>query len=334
MSPNIGLLATTTTLHLCCNSLTEIPLEIGYLRNLTHLHISNNKLTTLPDTLGYLTKLVELHASDNRITTLPSSIASLKKLTVLDLKRNEISALPSEMGELKSLVTLELADNPINQLPAEITRLKFLRKIGLDNCPLDLDVLEDHADELATPPTLRELAARVIVRQQLPILEITHDHLKHYLASAQSCTSCAGPYFESTIIRRRVVTRNEVQIPLEYKLCTRHWESDHGRVAAMFCPPPETAPTPPTSLPSSPFSSPPGSPLLERRRKSSMRAGSLSSSTLPLSSLAKTPILPSLPPEASAVEARGLKTTLLLKRGALRSSRSLSFISLPAGRSQ
>ncbi|KAJ3168364.1 hypothetical protein HDU87_001201 [Geranomyces variabilis] len=322
ISPNIGLLSTTTTLHLCCNSITVIPPEIGHLKNLTSLHVSSNKLTSLPDTIGYLTRLVELQAADNLLTSLPASIGSLRKLTTLDLKKNQITVLPPELGQLKSLATLDVSNNPISHVPAELNRLKFLRKITLENCPLATEFV---VQTTFSPPSLKELAARVIVRQQLPILEVTHSELKTYLASARQCTFCAGPYFEAVYVRGRVVERNEIGVPIEYRLCSPHWNTDEERLAALFCPLPDTAPSPtPSSLPSSARSSPPGSPLSTRRGKKSSATRLASSATLPLSSLAKNPSLPSLP----AAVTKGLKTSLLRRNG-LRASRSLSFISLP-----
>ncbi|KAJ3162338.1 hypothetical protein HDU86_004818 [Geranomyces michiganensis] len=321
ISPNIGLLSTTTTLHLCCNSITVIPPEIGHLKNLTSLHVSSNKLTSLPDTIGYLTRLVELQAADNLLTSLPTSIGSLRKLTTLDIKKNQIKVLPPELGQIKSLVTLDVSNNPISHVPAELNRLKFLRKITLAECPLATEFV---VQSTFSPPSLKELAARVIVRQQLPILEVTHSELKTYLASARQCTFCAGPYFEAVYVRGRIVERNEVGVPIEYRLCSPHWNTDEERLAALFCPLPDTAPSPtPSSLPSSARSSPPGSPLSTRRKKSSTTRLA-SSATLPLSSLAKNPSLPSLP----AAVTKGLKTSLLRRNG-LRASRSLSFISLP-----
>ncbi|KAJ3149380.1 hypothetical protein HDU89_003742 [Geranomyces variabilis] len=323
ISPNIGLLSTTTTLHLCCNSITVIPPEIGHLKNLTSLHVSSNKLTSLPDTIGYLTRLVELQAADNLLTSLPASIGSLRKLTTLDLKKNQITVLPPELGQLKSLATLDVSNNPISYVPAELNRLKFLRKITLENCPLATEFV---VQTTFSPPSLKELAARVIVRQQLPILEVTHSELKTYLASARQCTFCAGPYFEAVYVRGRIVERNEVGVPIEYRLCSPHWNNDEERLAALFCPLPDTAPSPtPSSLPSSARSSPPGSPLsTSRRGKKSSATRLASSATLPLSSLAKNPSLPSLPLAVT----KGLKTSLLRRNG-LRASRSLSFISLP-----
>ncbi|KAJ3020109.1 hypothetical protein HKX48_001302 [Thoreauomyces humboldtii] len=330
ISPNVGLLATTTTLHLCCNNLTEIPPEIGHLKNLTNLHVSSNKLTFLPDTIGYLTRLVELQASNNLLTSLPTSIASLRKLTNLDLKKNRIQELPPQLGQLKSLVTLDVSENPIQRIPAELNRLKFLRKITLDDCPL---ITEFPVEETFSPPSLKELAGRVIVRQQLPILEITHSEIKTYLASAKQCTFCSGPYFEKVHVRGRIVERGDASVPLEYRLCSPHWNTDQERLAAMFCPLPDTAPSPAaalhpsSSLSASPASSPPGSPAPGgRRKRTSMTRSTSSSATLPLSSLAKNPSLPSLP--AAAIKS-GKQS--LLRRNGLRASRSLSFISLSAG---
>ncbi|KND03614.1 uncharacterized protein SPPG_01090 [Spizellomyces punctatus DAOM BR117] len=318
LSPNIGLLSTTTTLHLCCNDLTEIPPEIGHMKNLVHLSVASNRLTSLPDTIGFLTKLIELKASDNLLETIPSSIGSLKKLASLHLENNCITSLPPELGQVKTLTTLELSKNPLTVIPAELNRLKFLRTLALKECPLRTKF---EVEKVNSPPTLKELAARVIVRQQLPILEVTHDELKAYLASAHKCTFCGGPYFESVCLRGRIVERNDVKVPLEYRLCCPHWNSDEERLSLLFCPLPETAPSPIPSAPGSPLPSPPGSPASVRRRKPTMtRSGSC---TLPLSSLTKNPSLPSLP---TVVESRGLKSALL-RRSGLRNSRSLSFTS-------
>ncbi|KAJ3277499.1 Leucine-rich repeat-containing protein 63 [Borealophlyctis nickersoniae] len=322
LSANIGLLFNTTTLQLCCNDLAEIPAEIGYMKNLTSLVVSRNKLTTLPDTIGYLTKLVELKASHNQISFLPSSIGTLRKLTTLSLEQNQLTSLPPELGQVKSLVSLDVSDNPIPMIPSEVGRLKFLRRLRVENCPL---LTEFVVEPTNSPPSLKELAARVIVRQQLPILEITQEDVKSYLASAHACSFCGGPYFDHYTSRGKMVERTSEgpKVPMEYRLCVPHWNTDDERVALMFCPLPGTAPSPIPSPIASPAPSPPGSPGLGgRRRKTSMPAGGNGAVTLPLSALSKSPSLPSLP-QAAAVEGRGLKKRLLEK--GMRPSRSLTF---------
>ncbi|KAI9095225.1 hypothetical protein DFS34DRAFT_627120 [Phlyctochytrium arcticum] len=211
------------------------------MKNLTNLSIASNRLTSLPDTIGFLTKLVELKASDNLLDTIPASISKLQKLTTLYLDSNRITYLPSEIGQVKLLATLDLSKNPLQVVPAELNRLKFLRTLTLKRCPLKRDFA---VDPTRSPPTLKELAARVIVRQQLPILEITQDEVKSYLASAHTCTFCGGPYFEEVTIRGRIVERGDHRVPLEYRLCAPHWSTDNERLALLFCPLPNSAPSP------------------------------------------------------------------------------------------
>lgn len=310
-SPTRSLLTQPPTHHYsCCNGLTEIPPEIGYMKNLTVLSISQNRLTELPDTIGYLTKLIELKASENLLESLPSSIGSLSKLVTLSVEKNRIAHLPPQLGQVKTLNTLDVSFNPLTVIPAEINRLKFLRRFNLEGCPL---IKEFSYPETNSPPSLKELAARVIVRQQLPILEVTQDDLKTYLASAEQCTFCGGPFFESCALRGRMVDRNEVRVPLEYRLCVPHWTTDEERLSLLFCPLPETAPSPIPSAPSSPVSSPSNSPISVRRRKPSMTR-SASASTLPLSALAKNPSLPSLP---TITASRGFRTKILKRTGSL-----------------
>ncbi|KAJ3092752.1 Leucine-rich repeat-containing protein 63 [Quaeritorhiza haematococci] len=350
VSPNIGLLYATTTLQLCCNELTSIPPEIGHMKNLTTLSVAKNRLTSLPDTIGYLTKLVELKASENQLKTIPATIGTLKKLTTLSLEHNQITELPQEIGSLKTLISLDLSHNPITVLPAELGRLKFLRKLRLEECSL---ISEFEVETTYTPPSLKELAARVIVRQQLPILKDTQDDLKAYLASAHACSFCGGPYFSSFTRRNKMMEKNDAKVPLEYRLCIPHWNTEQERVSLLFCPLPETAPSPIPSTTTSPVSSPPGSPASIRgKRKTSLSMSSLlgggngdkstgtssgvgssaaagnatssyigsssASSTLPLSALTKSPSLPSLP---MGTDPGGLKKALFKKSG-LRMSRS------------
>ncbi|KAI8922756.1 hypothetical protein BC831DRAFT_376472, partial [Entophlyctis helioformis] len=220
------------------NQLTEIPAEIGYLKNLTSLSVGNNRLTSLPDTIGLLTKLVELKANDNLLTSIPVTIAALTKLTTLSLEQNQISSLPPEIVALKSLVSIDVSHNPLDYLPAEIGRLKELRRIGCTDCPM----VAIPSSGPPVLPSLKELAARTIVRLQLPILSITQPEIKDYLASAHQCSFCGGPYFETYTTHVRIVDRSGVALPLQYRLCVKHWANDQERIASLFGPRPRTAP--------------------------------------------------------------------------------------------
>ncbi|KAJ3218949.1 hypothetical protein HDU67_003313 [Dinochytrium kinnereticum] len=267
VSPNLGLLFMTTTLEL----LTAIPAEIGYMKSLKILSVARNRLTYLPETLGHLTKLTELRASENLLTSLPTSIGELTKLTSLHLDSNHLTSLPSEIGGNRSLITLDVSENPIKTLPAEVGRLKFLRRLRVEGCR---DLVESFTHDLVhSPPTLRELSARVIVRHQVPILQCTQEEVKRYLASAHACSFCAGPYFESFVVRGRIVEKQDLRLPYEYRLCVPHWNTDPQRLAALFGTRPDTSPSPSpmASTTATPHASPPSSPSLSSSHRSATR---------------------------------------------------------------
>ncbi|KAF9972693.1 hypothetical protein BGZ65_009667, partial [Modicella reniformis] len=231
LSSNIRFLASATCVQICCNELSKIPAEIGYLRNLTLLDLSKNNLTSLPETIIHLTKLVNLKLSSNQLESIPAAIGGLTKLAVLSLDHNQLKAIPPQIGLIKDLVSLDLSDNPIKVLPAELGKLQFLRRLTLDRCPL----VEDFKHSpLHSPPTLLELAARVLVRHDVTVPPTLPPHLKDYLKGAGTCTFCDGPYFESWVTRGKMVEKNEMLIPLEYTLCVPHWNTEMERVKLMF----------------------------------------------------------------------------------------------------
>ncbi|KAF9576623.1 hypothetical protein EC968_006970 [Mortierella alpina] len=239
LSSNIRLLSSATCVQICCNELSRIPAEIGFLRNLTLLDLSKNSLTCLPDTIKYLTKLVDLKLSFNQLETIPAGIGGLTKLAALSLDNNRLESIPPQIGQIKGLVNLDLSDNPITVLPAEVGKLQFLRRLKLDRCPL---VEEFVHSPLHSPPTLLELAARVIVRHDVSVPAKISPHLKSYLKSARKCTFCEGPYFEASVKRGKMIEKNDVFIPLEYTLCQPHWNTELERVKLLFCQRPITAP--------------------------------------------------------------------------------------------
>ncbi|KAG0366386.1 hypothetical protein BC939DRAFT_447726 [Gamsiella multidivaricata] len=223
----------------CCNELSKIPMEIGYLHNLVLLDLSKNSLTSLPETIMYLTKLVDLKLSFNQLESIPAGIGGLTKLAALSLDNNRLESIPSQIGLIKGLINLDLSDNPITVLPAEVGKLQFLRRLKLDRCPL---VESFSHSPLHSPPTLLELAARVIVRHDVPVPPMTLPHLKTYLKSANTCTFCDGPYFDASVKRGKMIEKNDMFIPLEYTLCQPHWNTELERIKLLFCKRPITSP--------------------------------------------------------------------------------------------
>ncbi|KAI7816318.1 hypothetical protein BC939DRAFT_388501, partial [Gamsiella multidivaricata] len=221
------------------NDLCSIPTEIGRLWNLTLLDLSKNSLTSLPDSIQQLTRLVDLKLSFNFLESLPTNIGKLTKMKSLYLNSNRLSRIPAEIGNIKGLVHLDLRDNPISVLPADISQLQYLTQLRLDRCPLLLEFVHS---PLHSPPTLLELAARVVVRHNMGVPRVVPFHLRAHLRTAQRCSFCHGPYFESSFKRGRMIEKNDRLIPLEYTLCTPHWNTNTERVRLLFGPRPITAP--------------------------------------------------------------------------------------------
>ncbi|KAF9104060.1 hypothetical protein BGX27_010257 [Mortierella sp. AM989] len=290
LSSNIRLLTSATCLQICCNDLCNIPVEIGFLRNLTLLDLSKNNLKSLPDSIQFLSKLVDLKLSFNYIESLPSVVGGLTKLTSLCLDNNRITRIPSQIGQLRNLATLDLDDNPISVLPAEIGQLHFLRRLKLERCPL---VSEFTHSLLHSPPTLLDLAARVIVRHGMEVPAMLPSHLKMYLKAAQQCSFCAGPYFESSFKRGKLVEKNDNTIPFEYILCMPHWNTDMERIKLLFGPRPITAPSP---LPSKITST---ATLSTNSSRNGSRRHTESQSSSTLASLSNNPVSASSPVSAT-----------------------------------
>ncbi|RKP03950.1 hypothetical protein CXG81DRAFT_8816, partial [Caulochytrium protostelioides] len=242
VSPSIALLSHTISLQLCCNTLTSIPDTIGHMRNLHSLSLARNQLTALPDTIGFLTQLRELRLNGNQLTRLPDTVGRLKKLTLLLLQDNQLTELPQSIGEMAALAVINVARNPLPVLPAQIGRLKQLRTLSVEGCPLRTDITPSRAPR--APPSLKEFAARVIVRNQLPILSRTPQPLRQYLLQSHQCATCQGPYFDTYVSRYKFMVRMTLHIPLEYRLCSPHWHTEAERIVSMFGPQPATQPPP------------------------------------------------------------------------------------------
>lgn len=212
--------------------MTSVPREIGYLKNLRVLNISNNAVDEIPDTIAFLSKLKALNVSQNKLVQLPASIGSLPKLVIIIANNNNLKSLPREFIHLVNLISLNVSSNPLKSLPAEIATLKSLRKLLTDECPFE----EEYQYNLRhDPPSLFETCARTVVKTQTNIPNQLADHIKDYLAHADTCTHCNGPFFDSYVTRVRFIERRARQaMALEYTLCSAHWSNENDRLLAMF----------------------------------------------------------------------------------------------------
>ncbi|KAI8382394.1 hypothetical protein BD560DRAFT_444302 [Blakeslea trispora] len=257
---SIGLLPMIRKLDLSHNYLKEIPDAIGYLRQLEVLSISHNQIRSLPDTICHLSKLIELNLSNNQIRSLTPFIHHLECLQTLNLSYNFLEELTYSVEGLQSLVSLDLSFNPITALPAEITHLPHLRRLLFEGCRFATS-LTNPISLLHNPPSLLEICARYIVKNETVFISsiskvktpkinkrkvsdysMTAEHLKklmpnhlyQYLHNSKPCSHCRGPYFDALVIRGRWIERNDIWIPLEYRLCSAHWSNDLDRLHAMF----------------------------------------------------------------------------------------------------
>jgi Leucine-rich repeat (LRR) protein len=276
----IGYLSKLRSLDLSGNQLRRLPETIGHLSELTVLRLSRNRLQELPRSLRHLHRLERLSLDRNRLTEIPSEIGQLKRLTCIDVRWNtELYALPAEVARLAMLRRLRATGCPLQRRRishrerAMNDALTFtpIILVGGETVP-PLDESANNAARQATngatssqaseptpytlpkdpvgPPSLRELAARTIIRHQIPIPVTLPTVLKRYLASAGQCSECGGPYFEHIFWRHRLFTKQYRELWLEHRLCSNHWTNEHGRIASLFGELPSTAPVvePPASV--------------------------------------------------------------------------------------
>ncbi|KAJ3063432.1 hypothetical protein HDU98_000771 [Podochytrium sp. JEL0797] len=244
LSPNIGFFGSLITeLELCHNNLSLLPPEIGHLKNLQKLDLSHNSLVKLPTTLSHCSKLHSLLCNSNLLTSLPPTLAALQKLTLLDVARNRLTELPQELGQIATLQDLDVSGNAeLAFLPVELFRLKTLHRLDTTGC-VGLMTEQDYdahvnqvQDQVYSPPTLQELAARVLIRNQAPVLKHLPPAVKAYLSPDRvaCCSFCAGPILELDVVRWHKIVKDGAVLVARERLCWRHWDSEAQRVVALF----------------------------------------------------------------------------------------------------
>lgn len=241
----VGALTQTKILQVCCNNLVRIPDEIGLAKRMRIFSASNNLIRVLPETIGYLEELIELKLSENSLTYLPRTIGFLRRLKSLDVSKNKLESLPQEIVYLSSLRELNLSDNLLKSIPAEIKRLENLENLNVDNCPLYTPTT---SPKPRNPKyiTLKELAARAIIKNDVPLRlqngkKLISPVLMEYIGNANYCVFCSGPFFSAESIRYSYIRKDALQIPLEYRMCLPHWNTEEERLIALFRLDPPTA---------------------------------------------------------------------------------------------
>lgn len=162
---------------------------------------------------------------------------ALQNLVRLNMRNNKISTLTKLIFKLENLAHLRLDSNPITCLPHEVNYLKYLREVSLEDCPLLNDVIEPDLEKERKVPTLKELAARTVIKNRITLEEgSVPSSLITYTCSHSTCSFCSGPYYEHHVQRYRLLFKWGYLVPFVYDLCKGHWNSEKQRVFEMFQP--------------------------------------------------------------------------------------------------
>ncbi|GAA5813203.1 hypothetical protein MFLAVUS_006677 [Mucor flavus] len=255
LNRTISLVTSISRLDLRNIGLFVLPTQVSLLTRLTLLDLSHNKLVKLPSSLDQLKHLNHLNISHNRLTQLPSSIYSLCKLTHLDMSFNPFTRVSANLARLVELNLLDLSNTDIIFIPAELLSLT-MTTIRFENCLKLTEELDQNLHH--NPPSLLETCARQIIQpilfdliqskkkkkskqqQQHARFQQLPKHMIHYLSRPKACSTCGGPYFKSFVSRYRIIQRqDESWIPIEYKLCSAHWNNEKDRILTLFSEAPE-----------------------------------------------------------------------------------------------
>lgn len=263
----IATLSRLTVLDLSHNCLETLPTALKHLKHLRQLNVAHNRLQHTPDILASLHKLTWLDLSHNSFRDLTSDLSRLERLTWLDLSHcTRLDAIPAELLSL-SHVTIKtegcsrmqrriskfqhsLAHNPPSlveicarhvkkqqqqQHPTLVTnrgsksRLQFLLRLRQR-----LSSSSSKRHHVKTGKSKMEMEEHQQQQQQQEYAMMPA-HLSQYLSRNKACYYCGGPYFDSPVIRYRIILHHDGNyIPVKYNLCAAHWSSDTDRVLALF----------------------------------------------------------------------------------------------------
>ncbi|KAI8992040.1 hypothetical protein BDF20DRAFT_812912 [Mycotypha africana] len=251
---------------LTTTGLQVIPVQLAALTQLTFLDLSRNKIQKVPSFIEFLKQLKHLNLSHNLLEELPTNLYSLTRLAYLNLSSNPLATLSPNLAQLTSLNILDLSRTSISSLPAELLRLSTTT-IKTENCQRFIDRSFELTQELAHDPiSLVETCARQLLhpvlqqildsnrkltKRELQKLKKRHrlyfeelpNHLVRFISQPKACSSCGGVYFRSYVVRYRIVQRQQDDnwIPIEYRLCTAHWNTEEERLCRLFSDIPKTS---------------------------------------------------------------------------------------------
>jgi hypothetical protein len=209
-------------LNLSGNRLEELPTGILDLPALKALYVGGNRIQTVPCRIGDMLSLEILYLGGNQLRDIPATIGKLKNLISLVLCDNQLETMPSTIANLQKLESLSLHNNTLKTLPTEIVTLKNLQQLSLRSNPL---VARFARDMTFDPPTLKELAGRVVKLKHIPCENPTElpTSVIDYLNSAHQCVNpkCKGVYFEARVEHVKFVDFcGKYRIPLLQYLCS------------------------------------------------------------------------------------------------------------------
>jgi hypothetical protein len=277
----LGELKNLRYLNLSNNPIQYIPIEINSIGSLTELEIENCPLASSFDECNpafvLSSEMKDLIVSRNQRLLLESTKyqnhATLDMINELEQYKkyySNTSSLSITCDQNMNDLSIFDFNNPLNKnlsyhnchffkdimlnknlrvnsssttLNQELeTESISLNEDDEDNSTIEEPINNENKVELKIP-TLKELAARTIIRNHLLMpTHLIQDDLLYYLSSYKTCSFCHGPYFETYIRRVRILHKNDKDIPYEYRLCCVHFNSNEERIREMFKIRPITAP--------------------------------------------------------------------------------------------
>lgn len=221
--PSSPPLMTTTLkeLNLSGNLLEHFPEQALELKTLKYFYLGGNKITSIPKEIWKMSGLQLLSMGGNLLTEVPETVGNLQNLQGLILCDNKIENLPPSIARLKNLKSLLIHKNLLRHLPRDIITLKNLNELSLRDNPLVVRFVQDMA---LNPPTLMELAARVVKSTRIEYSpEDLPTSIREYLDSANCCVNpkCRGVFFDNRVEHIKFVDFcGKYRVPLLEYLCS------------------------------------------------------------------------------------------------------------------